>query len=88
MGQKVNIKLDNYPFNENGMLQGIVNSVSEVSNKDAYALDVILTNGLLTSYNKTLVYKEEMKGKAEIITKNSSVLDRIFLNFRKLVERK
>ena len=88
VGQKVNIKLDNYPFNENGMLQGIVNSVSEVSNKDAYALDVILTNGLLTSYNKTLVYKEEMKGKAEIITKNSSVLDRIFLNFRKLVERK
>lgn len=87
-GQKVNIKLDNYQYNEMGMLQGIVTNISEVPNKDTYAIDVKLNNGLVTSYNKTLSYREEMKGKADIITKNISVMDRIFFNFKKLVDRK
>lgn len=88
IGQNVNIKLDNYPYNENGMLQGIITNISEVPNKDTYAIDVDLKNGLITSYNKTLPYKEQMKGKADIITKNLSVMDRIFFNFKKLVDRK
>lgn len=88
IGQKVNIKLDNYPYNENGMLQGFVTNISTVPNKDTYAIDVDLKNGLVTSYNKTLSYKEQMKGKADIITKNISVMDRIFFNFKKLVDRK
>lgn len=87
IGQDVNIKLDNYPYNENGILQGIVTNISEVPNKDTYAIDVDLKNGLITSYNKTLSYKEQMKGKADIITKNISVMDRIFFNFKKLVDR-
>ena len=88
IGQNVNIKLDNYPYNENGMLQGCVTNISEVPNKDTYAIDVDLKNGLTTSYHKKLVYKEEMKGKADIITTNLSVMDRIFFNFKKLVDRK
>lgn len=88
LGQNVNIKLDNYPYNENGMLQGTVINISDVPNKDTYAIDVDLKNGLITSYNKTLSYKEQMKGKAEIITKNISVMDRIFFNFKKLVDKK
>lgn len=87
IGQHVNIKLDNYPYNENGMLQGTVTNISEVPNKDTYAIDVELINGLTTSYHKTLSYKEQMKGKADIITKNVSVMDRIFFNFKKLVDR-
>lgn len=86
IGQDVNIKLDNYPYSENGILQGKVTAISEVPNKDTYALDVTLKNGLSTSYNKTLNYKEEMKGKADIITKNISVMDRVFFNFKKLVQ--
>lgn len=88
IGQKVNIKLDNYPYNENGMLQGTVTNISEVPTKDTYAIDVDLKNGLITTYNKSLIYKEQMKGKADIITKNISVMDRIFFNFKKLVDRK
>lgn len=87
IGQKVNIKLDNYPYNENGMLQGKVTSISEVPNKDTYAIDVELNNGLMTTYNKTLGYKEQMKGKADIITKNISVMNRIFFNFKKLIDK-
>ena len=88
IGQNVNIKLDNYPYNENGMLRGVVTNISTVQNKDNYSVDVDLKNGLTTSYNKTLLYKEEMKGKADIITKNISVMDRIFFNFKKLIDKK
>jgi len=88
IGQNVNIKLDNYPYNENGMLRGTVSNISTVPNKDTYAIDVDLKDGLTTSYNKTLLYKEEMKGKADIITKNISVMDRIFFNFKKLIDKK
>ncbi|MFN8116332.1 MAG: HlyD family efflux transporter periplasmic adaptor subunit [Bacteroidia bacterium] len=88
IGQNVNIKLDNYPYNENGMLRGIVSNISTVPNKDNYAIDVDLKNGLVTSYNKTLLYKEQMKGKADIITKNISVMDRIFFNFKKLIDKR
>jgi multidrug efflux pump subunit AcrA (membrane-fusion protein) len=84
IGQKVNIKLDNYPHNENGVLNGTVRNISEVPNKNSYAIDITLTNGLTTSYNKTLVYNEQMKGKADIITKDISVIDRVFFNFKKL----
>lgn len=88
IGQNVNIKLDNYPYTESGMLRGIVSTISEVPNKDTYAIDVDLKDGLTTSYNRTLIYKEQMKGKADIIAKNISVMDRIFFNFKKLVDRK
>ena len=88
VGQDVNIKLDNYLYTENGILQGTVTNISEVPNKDTYVVDVHLKNGLVTSYNKTIAYKEEMKGKAEIITKNISVADRVFFSFRKIFEKK
>lgn len=88
IGQNVNIKLDNYPYNENGMLQGTVTNISEVPNKETYAIDVGLRNGLITSYNKTLAYKEQMKGKVDIITKKQSLMDRIFFNLKKVIERK
>ena len=88
IGQKVNIKLDNYPHNENGMLLGTVSNISQVPNKDNYVVDINLSNGLTTSYNTTLIYKEQMTGTADIITKNVSIMDRIFYNFKKLIDRK
>jgi multidrug resistance efflux pump len=87
LGQRVNIKLDNYPYNENGLLNGIVTNISEVPNKDKYLIDVKLLNGLTTSYNKVLIYKEEMKGKAEIITESKSILNRLFDNFNKYLKK-
>lgn len=87
IGQQVNIKLDSYPYNEHGMLEGLVSGISEVPSNGSYAVDVSLPKGLTTTYRKTLFYKEQMKGKAEIITKRTSVMERIFFNFRKLLNR-
>ena len=85
VGQKVNIKLDNYPYTEYGMLNGVVKNISLVPSNNNYAVDVELSKGLTTSYNKTLTYKEEMSGTGEIITNNLSVLDRVFMKFKKMI---
>jgi multidrug efflux pump subunit AcrA (membrane-fusion protein) len=82
-GQLVNIKLDNYSYSEYGMLVGKVERISEDSSKNAYLIEVGIINGLTTTYNKTLVYRSPLKGKAEIITRNVSVMDRLFSNYKK-----
>ena len=67
------------------MLNGIVKNISLVPSNNNYAVDVELSKGLTTSYNKTLTYKEEMSGTGEIITNNLSVLDRVFMKFKKMI---
>ncbi|MCK6649796.1 MAG: HlyD family secretion protein, partial [Bacteroidia bacterium] len=86
IGQTVNIKLENYQFQEFGMLIGQVKSVSLMPQKDTYALEVSLPNDLITSYKKQLAYKEEMQGTADIITEELSVFDRVFYQFRKILK--
>jgi hypothetical protein len=86
IGQRVNIKLANYSFEENGMLIGEVINVSRAPLNDVYTIDINLPHGLNSSYNKQLLYKENMTGKADIITKNLSIMDRVFFNLRSLLE--
>ena len=87
VGQRVNIKLDNYSYIENGMLNGIVANISLVPNAGHYAVDVELPNGMKTSYNKTLEYRTEMMGTGEIITENFSLLERVFSRFKSIIRR-
>jgi HlyD family secretion protein len=80
-GQKVLIRLDNFPYAEFGMLEGKVASLSlipEITPQGAfYAAEVILENGLTTNYGKTLPLNQEMSGSGEIITKKLSVFERL-----------
>jgi multidrug resistance efflux pump len=88
IGQTVNIKLQNYPDYEFGVLKGKVNTVSEISNKEGlYIVDVILPEKLITSYNKEIVFKQEMRGTAEIITEDLRLIERFFYQFKKIVSR-
>ncbi len=86
-GQTVNIKLNNYLFQEHGMLKGYVKNISVVPQNENYAIEVALPNQLITTYNKKLDYKQEMRGTADIITEELSVFDRVFYQFRKIVKK-
>src|SRR5438445_7615692 len=68
VGQTVNIKLNNYLFQEYGMLKGNVKSISVIPKNESYAVEVALPDKLTTTYKKHLDYKEEMQGTADIIT--------------------
>jgi len=88
IGQKVNIKLQNYPDTEFGMLTGKVKNISLIPDKDGfYLIDVSLPKKLNTSYNKEIVFKQEMRGIAEIITEDLRLIDRFFYQFRSVLKR-
>jgi hypothetical protein len=76
-GQKVIIKLDNYPYHEYGTIEGKVSSKSLVPRNSTYRVQVILPEGLVTSYGLTLGFQQQLQGKAEIITSEKSFLQRI-----------
>lgn len=83
-GQRVNIKLDNFPYMEYGMLSVRIRSISLVpvqqnDGSRAYLLEVIFPEQLTTSYHKKLDFTQEMSGTAEIITEDLRLIDR-FLN--------
>jgi multidrug resistance efflux pump len=86
-GQTVNIKLNNYPYQEYGMLKGVVRNISVIPQKQNYSVEVALPEQLTTTYHKKLEYKEEMQGSAEIVTEELTLFKRIFYQFRKLVKK-
>lgn len=84
--EKVLIKLDNYRFQEYGIVEGRVQNISFTPDKDGnYYVDVILPKGLTTSYNKTLKFDKELKGSAEIVTQDLRLIERFFYQMRKLL---
>jgi multidrug resistance efflux pump len=88
IGQKANIMLENYPDTEYGVLTGKVKSVSLVSNNEGfYFVDVELPSELITSYNKKIEFKQEMRGTAEIITEDLRLIERFFYQFKEAFRR-
>lgn len=85
-GEKVLIKLDNYRYQEYGIIEGKVQNISLAPDeKGNYYVDVILPKGLKTSYNKTLPFDKELKGNAEIVTEDLRLIERFFYQIRKLL---
>lgn len=87
-GQQVNIRLANYPDREFGIVKGQVKSVSLIPDKENNLLiDIDLPNGLKTSYNKELTFQQEMSGKADIVTEDLKLIERLLYQFRDLFKR-
>ena len=91
-GQKVILKLENFPQNEYGTLRGKVDNISLVPSMEGemltYTVDVSLPEGLKTSYKKELPYLPNMIGQADIITADISLFGRLMAPLRKLFMEK
>ncbi|MGQ1910635.1 HlyD family secretion protein [Marinifilum sp. RC60d5] len=88
VGQRVNIKLDNYPYLEYGMLEGRIQSISKIPEDQKYTLDVDFPNGLITNYGLELDFSQKIEGDAEIITEDLRLLQRIFNPIRSLIKER
>ncbi len=91
-GQKVNIKLNDYPYMEFGFVQVDLSSISLVPYSDAtlgnvYALEVEFPDSLITQYGTYIPYRPEMTGIAEIITEDLTVLDRLMNPIKAVLKR-
>lgn len=95
IGQMANIKINNFPYEEYGMLKGRVRSLSRLSNKvetskgviDAYLVKIEFPIGLLTNFGKQLTLDFEAKGSVEIITRPKRLIERLFDNLKSKGEK-
>ncbi|WP_396144009.1 HlyD family secretion protein [Flavobacterium sp.] len=88
IGQNVNIRLENYPDREFGIIKGKIKTISLTPDKDGNLLiDVILPNGIQTSYKKQITFRQEMTGTADIVTKDARLIERFFYQFRDIFKR-
>lgn len=88
IGQRVHIRLENYPYIEYGVLVGTVSNISLVpDDENFYFIDVELPNKLTTTYNKQLDFKHEMFGQAEIITKDLRLIERMLNQLKNLISK-
>ncbi len=83
IGQTVNIKVENYPDTEFGTLKGNIDKISLFPDEDGlYLVDVSLPSNLITSYNKAITFKQEMRGSAAIITEDLRLIERFFYQLK------
>jgi HlyD family secretion protein len=87
-GQKVNIKFDNFPYMEYGIVEGRVDKISLVPTDNFYALEVGLPNGLMSNYGKELEFNHEISGVAEIITEDERLFQRLFNPIKSLFKER
>lgn len=80
-GQKVLIKLDGYPYQEFGAVQGKIESKSLVPQNGRYLIIATLAvdnqNQLVTLTGKKVEFQQKLSGVAEIITNEKGFLERI-----------
>lgn len=88
VGQKINVRLANYPDREFGIIEAAVKNISLVPDREGNILiDVILPKGLETSYHKKIPFQQEMEGNAEIITEDLRLTERLLYQFRDIFSR-
>ena len=87
-GQLVNVRFDNFPYMEYGMVRGIVKSISLVPSNDNYIAEIDLPQDLKTNYNIPLTFSQEMKGDAEVVTEDLRLIQRFFNPIKSLLKDK
>jgi len=87
-GQNVNIRLDNFPYEQYGMLRGRVKEISSLPSQDKYLVIIDLADTLKTTAQKNLVFKQQMQGETEIITEDLRLLERFFYQTVRLIKNR
>jgi multidrug resistance efflux pump len=82
-GQKVQLRLQDFPDNEYGILEGTISRISAITDEDGlYLVDVTLPKTLITSYKKEIPFKQEMLANGEIITEDLRLIERFFYQLK------
>ncbi len=88
VGQKVNIRFDNFPYMEYGFISASVKSISLMPTNENYIVEVEMPQDLKTNYDIPLKFSQEMKGSAEIITEDLRLIQRFFNPVKSLLKHR
>lgn len=87
IGQRANVRINNFPDQEFGYLTGKVESISSIPTAEGfYVVEVSFPNGMQTNYGKTLPITRQILGGAEIITEDLRLMERFFMPVKKLLK--
>jgi HlyD family secretion protein len=87
-GQKVMIKVESYPSEEFGYINGTVNYISDLPNRrDSFLIKVDLPKGLQTNYNRKIFFRNDLSAQAEIVTDSRKLFDRLMGKLKQVWER-
>jgi len=89
IGQNTLVKMRSYPFEQYGLIHGRIDYISEVSNRDSvFAAKVKFLRFEYKDPGRKLFLKNGMIADVEIITEESSLLQRFFRNVIKVLKSK
>ncbi len=87
VGQQVLLKFQSYPFQEYGSVMGKIEFISHIPSEEGYLAKVVFINGLTTTYNKQIQYRDGLLANAEIVTKDMRLLERFYYNIVRQVAK-
>lgn len=84
--QTARVEIANYPAVEYGVLLARVTEISILPSRSAYLVRLEFTNGLTTTYKKSIPARQNMVASVIIETEGYSVLERMFMGLREVVK--
>ncbi|SDH45350.1 HlyD family secretion protein [Pedobacter terrae] len=85
-GQRALIKMKSYPFEQYGLIRGKISYISEVAFRDSVFIGKVVFDSFENKDRKhKIVLKNGMRATAEIVTEQSSVLQRFTRSFTKMM---
>lgn len=89
IGQRVITRLNNYPDEEFGFIEGIVSNISDIPDKDGnYIVEIKYPNNLRTSCGKNLPQTKQILGNAQILIKDKRLIENFIQPFEKIFRNK
>lgn len=89
INQRVITRLNNYPEEEFGFIEGIVSNISDIPDKDGnYIVEIKFPNNLRTSYGKNLPQTKQILGNAQIIIKDKRLIENFIQPLEKIFRNK
>ncbi|WP_312364609.1 HlyD family secretion protein [Sphingobacterium sp.] len=73
----VEVRLDAYPYKNFGSVVGEIKRISNVVTDSGLVSKIMLKDGLVTTTGHTLEYKENLRGKVILTTKNERLLNKL-----------
>lgn len=86
-GAKVQIRLDDYPYLEYGIIEGELTRLSAIPEDGLLQAEVSLPKGLISSYGTVLEFRGSLNGTATVITRDARLLERFIRPLRYLFQQ-
>ena len=88
VGQKVNIRLEDYPSQEFGFIKGQIIHIASAPENGNFLIEIEIPQNLTTSYDIPIKFSQDMKGSAEIITEDLRLIQRFINPVKSLLNRR